>query len=165
MKSLNPIFVPDNSARHNPNTSANPQHLDLFPVLSGTLPLPLDVVDYHAARPNSAVFLKLSVAVCSDRVCSLQELQERCGYSWDFVSRDLKLLYTVFQTPNSNDRMWSFRCPRRTGCGCLDYLKGPLIVVGPDVVDYVPNSITPRESTLLGPSVYPGTDDHAKSTY
>ena len=32
LKSLNPIFVPDNSARENPNTSANPQHLDLLPV-------------------------------------------------------------------------------------------------------------------------------------
>ena len=40
LKSLNLIFVPSKSARKNPNTSANPQHLDLFPVLSGTLPLP-----------------------------------------------------------------------------------------------------------------------------
>ena len=40
LKSLNPIFVTYNSARKNPNTSANPQHLDLFPVLSGTLPSP-----------------------------------------------------------------------------------------------------------------------------
>ena len=44
LKSLNPIFVPDNSARHNPNTSANPQHLDLLPVLPGTLPLPQDLL-------------------------------------------------------------------------------------------------------------------------
>ena len=42
MSSLIPIFIPYNSARENPNTSANPQHLALFPVLSGTLPLPLD---------------------------------------------------------------------------------------------------------------------------
>jgi hypothetical protein len=40
LKSLNPTFVPYNSARENPNTSANPQHLDLLPVLQGTLPLP-----------------------------------------------------------------------------------------------------------------------------
>ena len=40
LKSLNPIFVPDNSARDNPNTSANPQHLALLPVLLGILPLP-----------------------------------------------------------------------------------------------------------------------------
>ena len=42
LKSLNPIFIPYNSARENPNTSANPQHLDLFPVRPGTVPLPLD---------------------------------------------------------------------------------------------------------------------------
>ena len=40
LSSLIPIFVPDNSARKNPNTSGNPQHLDLLPVLPGTLPLP-----------------------------------------------------------------------------------------------------------------------------
>ena len=33
LKSLNPIFVASNSAREDPNTSANPQHLDLFPSL------------------------------------------------------------------------------------------------------------------------------------
>ena len=42
MKSPNPIFVADNSAHHNPNASANPQHLDLLPVRPGTLPLPQD---------------------------------------------------------------------------------------------------------------------------
>ena len=43
MKSLNPIFIPDNSARENPNTSANQQHLDLLPVRPETLPLPQDL--------------------------------------------------------------------------------------------------------------------------
>ena len=43
MKSPNPIFGTVNSARHNPNTSANPQHLDLLPVRLGTLPLPQDL--------------------------------------------------------------------------------------------------------------------------
>ena len=38
-----PIFIPKNSARDNPNTSANPQHLDLLPVRLGTLPLPQDL--------------------------------------------------------------------------------------------------------------------------
>ena len=42
LSSLIPVFISYNSARKNPNTSANPQHLDLFPVLSGTLPFPLD---------------------------------------------------------------------------------------------------------------------------
>jgi hypothetical protein len=41
LKSLNPIFIPSDSALENPKPSANPQHLDLFPVLSGTLPLAL----------------------------------------------------------------------------------------------------------------------------
>ena len=40
LSSLNPIFIPCNSARGNPNTSANPQHLALLPVLLGILPLP-----------------------------------------------------------------------------------------------------------------------------
>ena len=40
LSSLHPIFVLYNSARENPITSANPQHLALLPVLPGTLPLP-----------------------------------------------------------------------------------------------------------------------------
>ena len=39
LSSLNPICIPYNSARENPNTSANPQHLALLPVLLGILPL------------------------------------------------------------------------------------------------------------------------------
>ena len=42
LSSLSPVFIPYNSARNNPNSSANPQHLDLLPVLPGTLPLPPD---------------------------------------------------------------------------------------------------------------------------
>ena len=40
MCSLNPILIPYNSARDNPNTSANPQYLALLPLLPGTLPPP-----------------------------------------------------------------------------------------------------------------------------
>ena len=42
LSSPSPIFVLYNSAWGNPITSANLQHLDLLPVLPGTLPLPLD---------------------------------------------------------------------------------------------------------------------------
>ena len=40
LHSLIPIFIPQNSARDNPTTLQNPQHLDLLPGLPGTLPLP-----------------------------------------------------------------------------------------------------------------------------
>ena len=36
---LSPNYTPQNSLRHNPNTSRNPQHPDLLQVLPGTLPL------------------------------------------------------------------------------------------------------------------------------
>ena len=47
LHSLIPIFIPDNSARYNPNTSANPHHLDLLPVLPGTL-----VLHFRRPRPD-----------------------------------------------------------------------------------------------------------------
>ena len=56
LKSLNPISVLYNSARDNPNTSANPQHLDLLPVLPGTLPLPLE---QYQLQPVSHARLEL----------------------------------------------------------------------------------------------------------
>ena len=71
MKSLNPIFVPDNSARENPNTSANPQHLDLFPVLSGTLPLaglPPFPIDSLLHSGVSEEFQVNVAGVCSEMV-------------------------------------------------------------------------------------------------
>ena len=68
MKFLNPILIPSNSARKDPNTSANPQPLDLFPVLPGTLPLP----HYPPSSPKMHTF----TADC--RIYNAQRMQLNC---------------------------------------------------------------------------------------
>ena len=81
--SLIPIFVPDNSAWDNRNPSANQQHLDLLPVLPGTLPLP--------PLPRGGLLRHVSVNISWTRTSKRVPLSQAC----------LKRPGCHFELPNS----------------------------------------------------------------
>ena len=87
LSSLLPIFVPDNSARKNPNTSGNPQHLDLLPVLPGTLSLPPPSSPF----PLFLLILEAEIWSAGEMTCLLDGIRKQaCNGAACAGSRKLK---------------------------------------------------------------------------